>query len=144
MRAALLHLALGFTLGALLLLRGGWALLGDAQAVALPAAWLLLPAHVEFLLVGWTVQLAMGVAFWILPRFAAPGPRSPTAPPPSRGNVAPAWAAFVLLNGGVWMVAVAPLLGDESALPTAGRLAELVAAAAFALHAWPRVKPAAA
>lgn len=47
------------------------------------------PPHVEFMLIGWTVQLTMGVAFWILPRFEGGV---------SRGAVGYAWFAFVLLN----------------------------------------------
>ena len=48
-----------------------------------PYIWTLLPSHIEFLLIGWTVQLALGVAFWILPRWQT-----------QRGDVRPAWAAF--------------------------------------------------
>jgi hypothetical protein len=129
-RAALAYLALGFTLGGLLLAAKAWPLPGWT--------WRLLPAHVEFLLVGWTLQLALGVAFWILPRFAAPGPRGRAAPPPSRGDERPAWLAYVLLNAGVWAVGAAPWAGAPLAL--AGRSAELAGAAAFAVHAWPRVK----
>jgi len=56
---------------------------------------LLMTPHVEFLLIGWTVQLTMGVAFWILPRFEGGT---------SRGAVGYAWLAFVLLNAGVIFV----------------------------------------
>ncbi|RME66121.1 MAG: hypothetical protein D6790_00700, partial [Caldilineae bacterium] len=95
-----------------------------------PLLWRLLPAHMEFLLLGWTLQLAMGVAFWILPRFKT-----------ERGNVKLAWAAFVLLNLGVWLVGVGPILALPTWTTALGRFAELSAAVAFALHAWPRVKP---
>lgn len=115
LRAALLYLALGFTLGALLLANKGLALH--------PAIANLLPAHVEFLLVGWTIQLVMGVALWIFPRFGA----GTLAKRDSLG-----WAAFALLNGGVWLVV--------TGMPFAGRLAEMAAAAVFAVHAWTRVR----
>jgi hypothetical protein len=121
-RAALIYLGLGFTFGALMLWNKG--------APLHPMLWRLLPAHIEFLLLGWTVQLAMGVAFWILPRFQR-----------SRGNTTPAWIAFWLLNGGVLLVGLGPLVGAPAAVTLAGRLAQLAAAAAFAIHAWPRVKP---
>lgn len=55
------YLVLGFTLGLLLLVNKGVPIH--------PALWRLLPAHAEFLLLGWTLQLALGVAYWILPRF---------------------------------------------------------------------------
>lgn len=122
-RAALLHLAAGFAIGALLLAHRG--------AAIHPAVPLLRPAHAELLLVGWTVQLAMGVAFWILPRFRAG---------PERGDERPVLLAFLLLNVGV----IAAALGGIAtlrALSLGGRCAESLAAVAFAAHAWPRVKP---
>jgi hypothetical protein len=121
-RAALLHLLLGFTLGMILLWNKGLPLS--------PQVWRLLPAHIEFLLLGWTVQLALGIAFWILPRFQT-----------ERGNTAPAWAAFLLINAGVWLVGLAPYFAAGDSLRLAGRLAESAAACAFAVHAWPRIKP---
>lgn len=121
-RAALIHFLIGFTLGMILLWNKGLPLW--------PQVWLLLPAHIELLLLGWTVQLALGVAYWILPRFQS-----------SRGNTTPAWVAFVLINLGVWLVSLAPYLPAGDGLRAAGRLAEGAAALAFAVHAWPRVKP---
>jgi cbb3-type cytochrome oxidase subunit 1 len=122
-RSALLHLAVGFALGALLLVQRGLPLH--------PAVPRLRPAHAELVLAGWTVQLAMGVAFWILPRFRRG---------PERGDERPAWTAWVLLNLGV-LVAAAGGTAADPAVVTLGRGAEALAAAAFALHAWPRVKP---
>lgn len=121
-RASLVYLSLGFTFGALMLFNKGVLL-----SVWL---WQLLPAHIEFLLLGWTVQLAMGAAFWILPRFGS-----------LRGNEKAAWAAFILLNVGVWIVGMGRLIGMPSPLIVVGRAAEAGAAVAFAIHAWPRVKP---
>lgn len=118
-RAALLHLALGFTLGGLLLFHKGVPLH--------PFLWRLLPAHIDVMLFGWTVQLIMGMGFWIFPRFWR-----------SRGNEKPAWLAFWLLNAGVTLVAMGPLLPVGV---VAGRLAQAAAVAAFAWHAWPRLKP---
>lgn len=122
-RAALLHLAAGFAIGALLLAHRG--------APIHPAVPMLRPAHAELLLLGWTVQLAMGVAFWILPRFRAG---------PERGDERPALLAFLLLNVGV-IAAAAGGIATLDALSLGGRCAEGVAALAFAAHAWPRVKP---
>jgi hypothetical protein len=123
-RAALLYLGLGFTIGGLMLFNKG--------APFAPWLWHLLPMHIEFLLIGWTAQLILGVSFWILPRFSQR---------PARGNEAPAWIAFGLLNLGVWLAGVGPLLTSSAAIPFLGRLAEIGAAIAFAAHAWPRVKP---
>jgi hypothetical protein len=122
MRAALISLLLGSTFGALLLWNKGMPIH--------PMIWRLLPAHMELLLVGWMVQLAFGVAFWILPRWQS-----------SRGDVRPVWAAFICLNAGIVLVAIAPFAGGGGWMQTVGRLLEMLAAGAFAIHAWPRAKP---
>jgi len=98
-----------------------------------PAAWRLFPAHVEVTLVGWTVQLALGVAFWILPRLDAAG---------DRGDERPVWATFWLLNAGVVAAGALPSLGAPAGVRLLGQLAEALAVALFALHAWRRVRPA--
>lgn len=124
-RAAFLYLIAGFTVGALIL--------ADKAIGREPSLWRLLPAHVDFLLVGWTVQLTMGVAFWILPRFAGGT---------SRGNESLAMAAFVLVNAGALLAGLGPAVGAPPGVTFGGRVAEAGAALAFGLHAWRRVKRA--
>jgi len=121
-RAALLYLALGATIGGLILSHKGIPFY--------PLVWRLLPLHIEFLLFGWIVQLVMGVGFWIFPRFLR-----------SRGNEKPAWLAFGLLNLGVWLAGAGPLLGLPPVVLFLGRLTEAGAVASFAIHIWPRIKP---
>lgn len=121
-RAALLYLLAGFSLGALLLTHKG--------VPFEPQLWRWRPAHIELLLVGWMLQLAMGVAYWILPRFQQ-----------QRGNVAAAWAAFLLLNAGVLVVVAAGVLSAPAWPLAVGRLLQAGAAVAFAANAWPRIKP---
>ena len=122
-RAALLHLGAGFTFGALMLLNKGAPVSGEI--------WRLLWPHVELVLLGWTLQLGMGVAFWIMPRFS--GERR-------YGRVWLGWAAFGLLNAGV-VVVIGGQVAGEAGLVALGRALEVLAAGAFALHLWPRVKP---
>lgn len=120
-RAAFGYLLVGFTLGGLLLWNKGLPLT--------PQIWRLLPVHIEFQMFGWILQLALGVAYWILPRFQR-----------QRRRERWAWSAFILLNLGCWLV----VLGSWVDLPgmiLAGRLAEVSAILAFVIHAWPRVKP---
>ena len=120
LRAALLYLLVGFTLGALML--------ADKGQPYWPAVWVVLPAHIEFLLLGWLAQLAMGVAFWILPRLRGG----------SRGNERLAAASIILLNVGVLLVA---FQGVVPAFLLVGRGCEALAGVLFILHAWRRVRP---
>ena len=125
-RASLAYLVLGCTIGARLLWNKGLPLA--------PALGRLLPAHIEFLLVGWVIQLVMGVATWIFPRFGVR--RAP------HGSAAAAWSAFALLNLGVWLAGAGPVVAPGTAgLALAGRLAEVAAAVLFAAGAWARVRP---
>jgi hypothetical protein len=121
-RASLIYLAIGFTFGGLLLANKG--------VPFYPLIWRLLPSHYEFLLVGWIVELAMGMIFWIMPRFSAGA---------ARGNEALIWASFWLINAGIWLAAGASLL-PLAWLGAAGRILEAGAAAAFGVGAWPRIK----
>lgn len=121
-RASMAHLVIGFSIGALLLAAKGLPLR--------PSPWALLPTHVELLLLGWMAQLALGVGFWILPRFRG-----------RRGNLPLAWTSMVLLNAGVLLAGAGGALGAEPAVVAAGHALTAAAGLAFVLHAWPRVKP---
>jgi hypothetical protein len=122
LRGALLYLGAGLTLGALLL--------ADKGLRFFPALWVWLPVHMELLLVGWFVQLVMGVAYWIFPRFGL----SQAA----RGREGLAWLAFVLLNVGIWTVGVCAMAGWS--FGALGRSAELAAAAVMAMNIWSRTR----
>jgi hypothetical protein len=122
-RSALIYLATGFTLGALLLANKGVSIS--------PWLWRLLPAHIEIVLFGWTVQLAMGVAFWILPRLVVGAPR---------GNERWVWLAYGCLNVGILAATLGQILLWPGWVLVSGRVAELAAIALFVRHAWPRVK----
>ncbi len=121
-RAALIYFGCGVTLGALLLWNKGLPVAG--------AIWRLLPAHLEFVLFGWILQLALGVAFWIMPRFTG------TA---RFGQVRWAWAGFGLLNVGILAVVIGSAAGSE--FSAVGRGLQLIGAAAFAVQLYPRIKP---
>lgn len=121
-RTALVYLLLGFTLGGLMLWHKGLPIH--------PAVWLLLPAHMEFLLLGWTVQLVMGVAYWTLPRAGT-----------KRRKSILVWFSYGLLNAGVCLVALSGFAPATALIHLTGRLMEAGAVTAFAIHAWGRVKP---
>ncbi len=119
-RLALIHLGLGLTAGALLL--------ADKGVSFLPHASRWLSAHFHMMLFGWTIQLVIGVGYWILPKF-----RGGT----SRGNDALAVAAIVLVNIGTLVGAGFSLYGVPA---TVAFGMQAVAAVCFAAHLWPRVK----
>ncbi len=121
-RTAFIYLLLGFTVGALLLTHKGFNLH--------PALWTWLPAHIEFLLIGWIVQLTMGVAFWILPRYWQK---------PQRPNVILAQIAFILLNLGIWLVVAGTTFRAGRWILFMGRGVELCAILCFIGHSWWRV-----
>ena len=122
LRLALVYLMLGFTLGGLILCSQG--------SDACPPVWSLRSLHIELLTVGWMAQLALGVAYWILPRYVG-GVRGPSAP---------AWAAWGVLNVGLWTAGLAPALAAPPLILAAGRTAEAAAVLVFAMQLWPRAK----
>lgn len=122
-RASLIYLLAGMTLGALLLTQ---------KAVPLsPALWRLLPLHIEFVLMGWIVQLVVGVSFWMLPRL----------PGNVRQHEQLVWIGFICLNIGILLVGVEPFFPALSFLGLGGRLSELVAIVLYISHVWRRVRP---
>ena len=116
------YLLLGFTFGALLLAHKGQPLH--------PALWNWLPAHIEWLLIGWVAQLTLGVAFWIMPRYWKE---------PRRGNTTGATIAIALLNGGILLATLGTALRLSPWLLVAGRLLEAAAIVAFAHAILPRI-----
>ena len=123
-RTALLYLVVGIAIGATLLAAKG-------LGFTLPYVPLML-LHAELLLVGWLLQFTMGVAHWMLPKHAAG---------PERGPEGPVTAAWLLLNAGVWLAGLGPVMAWPAVVGGAGRAAEVGAVLAFAINAVPRIKP---
>jgi cbb3-type cytochrome oxidase subunit 1 len=122
-RASLVYLVLGFTFGGLIL--------ANKAIPFAPMVWALLPSHIEFLTLGWLTQLALGVAFWILPRLTGSAPR---------GDERWSWAAFFLVNAGIMLNVIAPFTG--SVLPgLSARILQAAGFAAFAIGNWKRIYP---
>ncbi len=119
-RASLLYLLAGFLIGALILAQKG--------IPYHPAVWNFVPLHMEFLLIGWFAQLAMGVAFWIVPRFSKV----------ARGNVRMVWTSFALLNAGLLFRVLQTWLPASVLI---GQILELGAGITFAIGLWRRIKP---
>jgi len=124
-RCAFFNLWFGFGFATLLMVWKGKPHLLPPQV----GAWIL--AHVDLLLVGWMVQLAMGVSYWIFPRL----PETRT----ERGRYAFAYGAALLLNLGVWAYTLA-LVVAWGWLQVGGLAAQLAALLAYAYHLAPRVR----
>jgi len=122
-RLSLFYLALGATFGALMLVN---------KAVILDARlWWLLNAHVELMFFGWMTQFAMGIAFWILPRFATKTPR---------GNEGLIWLAFGLFNFGIGLSGFSSWMPFEY-VATGGKGLLLFAWLIFLWGVWRRIYP---
>lgn len=121
-RTAFIYLLLGFTFGGLLLTHKGLSLH--------PFLWAWLPAHIEFLLFGWVVQLTMGVGFWILPRYRKKSRR----PKETYARI-----AFILLNVGIWLIVAGTTFRVGHWAFLTGRIVEFGAIILFALQAWNRI-----
>lgn len=129
LKSGTLCLALGMVLGGLILVQKGTG--------HFPAFWVLLPAHTYLVMIGGMSQFALGICFWIFPRFGGGT---------SRGNAPLAWGSFGLLNTAIVLIALHPLirsLGGASMASWAFDLAGILqsmASLAFVLHIWPRIR----
>ncbi|HEU5434203.1 MAG TPA: hypothetical protein VFU81_21205, partial [Thermomicrobiales bacterium] len=103
-------------------------------------AWAL-PAHMHMLLVGWFLQFALAIAFWLLPRRRTPAR-------PLGYDERAALAAAAALNVGLALRIVAEPLeraGRASAGTTAAlaisALLQIAAVLTFVIQLWPRLAP---
>jgi hypothetical protein len=119
----------------------GGAVIGGLMLTdrAIPGPWLLLaPSHAHMLFVGWFLQFAIGVAYWLLPRKRLP----------TRLGYAerPAWAAVVALNLGLLARVIAEPIeragsGTEFTLLllAISALLQVAAIGIFVTQLWPRL-----
>ncbi len=120
-KASMLYMLAGFAIGALILISKVYP--------EYSSVWSLLSVHIEVSIFGWIIQLTMGTAYWILPRYLKTK---------SRGNPRLALAMVGMLNFGI-LINVASYLNILPPSATiVGRLLEVGAVALFiALH-WNR------
>jgi hypothetical protein len=130
-RLAFFDLWVGFTIAALLLSRKGLPERISGEF------WQWMPAHYDLLLVGWMVQLSLGVAYWILPRIARH----------ERGRPRMAGGGAIALNVGVMIFAGAVMISpwvDWSdgllSLQVIGLALQLLGMLSFAGHLLPRIR----
>jgi hypothetical protein len=95
-------------------------------------AWQWFSIHLDYMLFGWFLQFALGVAYWILPRYMTK---------PVRGPEQPVWLGMYMLNIGLLAITLGPFFLRNLNLLFPGRI--LIAGGALTLAAviLPRVKP---
>ncbi len=131
-RTALIWLAIGFVFGGLMLadssLPGSWR------------AWFA-PTHGHILFVGWFLQFAVGVAYWLLPR-------KRTDDRPLGYNEHAAFLSFVILNIGLVVRVIAEpaarigyMTGLVDELLIVSALAHVGAIGIVVVQLWSRVIP---
>ncbi len=123
-RAALIDMGIGFLFGALILWHKG-------SPIA-PWIWRLLNLHIELMIFGWTMQIIMGTAFFVLPRFGYQKKRY--------GAERLGWLSFYLLNFGILTTAISYWFAAVE-LALFGRVLTITAVVAYVVMIWPRVKP---
>jgi hypothetical protein len=109
---------------------------------ALPGQWRLWlqPSHVHMLVVGWFLQFALGIAYWLLPRKRTPNQ-------PLGYNERLAFAAVAGLNLGLILRVIGETIeraGHESdvtlAILSLSAVLQIAAIATFVIQLWPRVQ----
>lgn len=120
-KASLLYMLAGFSIGALILISKVYP--------SMSSMWSLLAVHIEVSIFGWIIQLTMGTAYWILPRYLKTK---------SRGNSKLAMLMVALLNVGILINIASYLDVVGSAATILGRLLEVGAVVLFISLHWNR------
>jgi len=131
-KAAFVYFIATFVLGALMMLNGWLSFSHWLEAVEI--------SQLHLLVVGWITQLAIGVAYWIFPRFLK------EQDPRPRGSDALTWAVFLCLNAGLLLRFVFEpfyLMGPSpwlAALLAWSGVLQAVAALSFGWLIWGRIR----
>ncbi|GAB1421643.1 hypothetical protein MASR2M15_18230 [Anaerolineales bacterium] len=123
-KASFIYMVFGFLFGAMILLQKGLPYY--------PAVWNLLTLHIDIMIFGWTLQFAMGLSFFALPRFSPPMDRY--------GAEHLGWMSFATFNGGLCLLLLSRWFHvDIFSLIASGFV--MAGVAFYVLMMWPRVKP---
>ena len=132
-KAAFVYFVAAFVLGALMMLDRWLNFIRWLKMVYL--------GQLHLLVVGWITQLALGVAYWMFPRF-----RKEQDPRP-RGSDTLAWFVFIALNAGLllrFLLEPFYLMGPQpwlAALMSLSGILQAAAAVGFGLLVWARIRP---
>ncbi|MGD9047426.1 MAG: hypothetical protein PVF77_05200 [Anaerolineae bacterium] len=131
-KAALLYFLAAFILAALMMLDRWLSFSRWLRVVYL--------SQLHLLVVGWITQLAIGVAYWIFPRFLK------EQDPRPRGSDTLAWAVLICLNAGLLLRFILEpfyLMGPEpwlAMLLALSGLLQALAALGFGWLVWGRIR----
>lgn len=118
------------------LITGAFAAADPVVQLPYPLAGLM-PLYLQLLMVGWITQLIFGIAYWMFPIASREEPR---------GNPQLGWVAYICLNAGLLIRGIAELTNVLDAFPVLpwatglSLLLQLIAAVAFVVNTWTRVK----
>jgi len=121
-RLSFVYLLIGIIMGAVMLIHKAYFIHS--------AIWILLPIHIEVTIFGWIIQLTLGTAYYMLPRFLEGQPR---------GYSSLAYLMIVSLNLGIIFVIADSLLSFALPFDLAGRIFELTAVGLFVVLHWNRI-----
>jgi len=121
-RCSFVYLFLGILMGAMMLIHKAYFIHS--------AIWMLLPIHIEVTIFGWIIQLTLGTAYYMLPRFLEG---------PSRGDSRLAYVMIASLNLGIIFVIADSLLSFALPFDWIGRIFELAAVGLFVKLHWNRI-----
>ncbi len=127
-RSSLVWLGLGFLTGALMLTNKGLSFYAPIMGY--------IGLHIQFVLIGWILNLVMGVAYWMFPRFTPEETGMEV-----RGYPWAAWTALLAVNGGLVLATIGHWVGEYTWTPMLAYGLYVLGVVFFVVNAWPRVKP---
>ncbi len=121
-RFSLIYLVIGSLLGAVLMLNKAFNLN--------PEIWKILPIHYSILIWGFLLQLIMGTAYWIFPKFLSEHPR---------GSTWQIWFAFYSYNLGLILFLITKFKFPFDSLVIVGKILIIIGLVTFIKLVWARL-----
>ncbi|TGN04856.1 hypothetical protein [Leptospira bandrabouensis] len=121
-RVSLIYLVIGSSLGAMLMLNKAFTLV--------PEIWKYLPLHYSILIWGFFLQLIMGTAYWMFPKFLSEHPR---------GSTWQIWFLFYSYNFGFILYLITKFIFPFVPLALFGKFLIFLGLVTFIKLAWARV-----
>ncbi|MCT8333789.1 cbb3-type cytochrome c oxidase subunit I [Leptospira sp. 85282-16] len=122
LRFSLIYLVIGSSLGAILMLNKAFTLN--------PKIWKILPIHYSILIWGFLLQLIMGTAYWMFPKFLSEHPR---------GSTWQIWFVFYSYNLGFILYLISKFIFPLNSLAIIGKILIFIGIVTFMKLVWARV-----